>query len=324
MNKNTKLSLCIFSLMIFIFTCALTVSAAPIVLKFGGVETQKHKFYKVAEEFVKNVSDFTKGKLKIDLYFSGQLGDASELLEGIQVGTIDITVQASKIGRLDKTFEVFDLPYLFPNAKKAREVLDGPIGQEMAKRFTKKHIKLLAYWELGFRQITNNVKPIKEPADLNGVKLRTPNNKMRMASFKAFGASVTPISWKEVYMALKQGVVDGQESPLGSIWAKRFFEVQKYLSLSNHVFTPGYLLISEKSWKKIPKNLQGAVLKASAISKKRVRELADKEDSEYVDKLSSKGMKVNQVDVAAFQKIAKKIWAKEKKKFGDLPERIAK
>jgi len=287
------------------------------------VENQKHKFYPASAQFAKDVEKMTNGEVKVELFFSGQLGNAVELIEAIQVGTVDITVQASKIGRLEPKFEVFDLPFLLPNEASARKVLDGPIGQDMAKLFLKKGVRLLAYWELGFRKIINSKRPIVKPEDLKGLKLRTPNNRLRIKIFESFGASVSVTSLSELYLALKQGVLDGCEQPLGTIMSNKFYEVQKYLSLSNHVFTPGYLLIREASWKKIPQKHQKAIIEAAKKSQITARKLSDDESNNYVAKFKEKGMKVNDIDKKSFLEAVKPIWETEGKKFGDLPERIA-
>lgn len=296
--------------------------AGQIVLKFAAEENTTHKFYPTAVQFAKDVEELTKGAIKVELYFAQQLGNAVELMEGIQMGTIDITAQASKIGKLEPAYEVFDLPFLLPNSATARKVLDGAIGKELAQGFGKKGTRLLAYWELGFRVITNNLRPIGLPSDLKGMKIRTPDNKLRIKTFETFGASVSVTSLGELYLALKQGVLDGTEQPLGTIWSNRFYEVQKYLSVSNHVFTPGYLLIREASWKKLSPELQAQVMKAAVKSQEMIRRLSDEEESGYVGKLQGAGMKVNQIDAKRFQEVGKTLWEKEGKRFGDLPARI--
>ena len=296
--------------------------AGQIVLKLGAEENTTHKYYPTAVQFAKDVEAFTKGSVKIDLYFAAQLGSAEELSEGLQMGTIDLTVQASKIGKLERAYEVFDLPFLIPNAAIGRKVLDGPIGQELAQGFAKKGARLLAYWELGFRHITNNRQPVVVPADLKGMKIRVPDNKLRMTTFETFGASVAVTSLGELYLALKQGVLDGTEQPLGTIWSNRFYEVQKYLSVSNHVFTPGYLLVREESWTKLSTDLQTEILKAAAKSRDMVRKLSDDENNNFVSKLRDAGMKVNEIDSKSFQTVSKTIWEKEGKRFGEMPKRI--
>ena len=309
--------------LVLVQTVFSTTFAGPIILKYGAVENPKHKFYPASAQFAKDVEAMTNGEVKVELYFSAQLGNAEELIEAIQVGTVDITVQASKIGRLEPMFEVFDLPYLFADETSARKILDGPIGKEMAELFMKKGVRLLAYWELGFRQIVNSKRPIVVPADLKGLKLRTPNNRLRIKIFESFGSSVSVTSLSELYLALKQGVLDGCEQPLGTVVSNKFYEVAQYLSLSNHVFTPGYLLIREGSWKKIPQKHQNAILKAAEKSQVTARKLSDDESQNYVAKLKEKGMKVNDIDKESFLKAVEPIWEKEGKKFGDLPKRIS-
>jgi len=320
-SKGRCLGIALLALLVPLLVSGVAL-AGQIVLKLGAEENTTHKYYPTAVQFAKDVEAFTKGAVKIDLYFSAQLGSAEELAEGLQMGTIDLTVQASKIGKLERMYEVFDLPFLIPNAAVGRKILDGPIGQELAQGFAKKGARLLAYWELGLRHITNNRRPVVVPQDLKGMKIRVPDNKLRMTTFETFGASVAVTSLGELYLALKQGVLDGTEQPLGTVWSNRFYEVQKFLSVSNHVFTPGYLLVREESWQKLPKELQAEILKAAANSRDVVRKLSDDEENTYVGKLRDAGMQVNEIDLKAFQAVAKGIWEKEGKRFGELPKRM--
>lgn len=322
MHLGTRWTVIGLVALLFVLSASKMALAGQIVLKLGAEENTTHKYYPTALQFAKDVEEFTKGAVKVDLYFAAQLGSAEELMEGLQMGTIDLTVQASKIGKLERMYEVFDLPFLIPSAAIGRKILDGPIGQELAQGFAKKGARLLAYWELGFRHISNNKRPVVVPADLKGMKIRVPDNKLRMTTFETFGASVAVTSLGELYLALKQGVLDGTEQPLGTIWSNRFYEVQKYLSVSSHVFTPGYLLVREESWKKLPKEVQDEVLKAAIKSRDLVRKLSDDEENNYVGKLRDAGMKVNEIDSKAFQSVGKTIWEKEGKRFGDLPKRI--
>jgi tripartite ATP-independent transporter DctP family solute receptor len=294
---------------------------APIVLKFGAVENTEHKFYPTAVQFAKDVESLTNGAVKIELFWSGELGNAIELMEAIQLGVIDITVQASSIGQLERNFELFDLPFLFADAVSARKVLDGPVGEEMGQLFSKKGIKLLGYWELGFRYITSK-KPIRVPSDMVGMKIRVPDNKLRIETFEVLGASPSVTSLSELYIALSQGVMDATEQPFGTIIGYKFYEVQKYLALSRHVFTPGYLLINEKSLKKIPEKYQTAIFQASKKATQLVRELSDKEEAESIDLLKKHGMQITQIDTPAFQAAVKPVWDKWGEKFSVYLQKI--
>lgn len=292
-----------------------------IVLKFGAEESLEHKFYPAAQKFAEDVEKLTNGAVKIDLYYAGQLGNASELMEAIQLGAIDITCQASSISKLADKYEVFDLPFLFSEAESARKVLDGQIGKDMAKQFHEKGVMLLDYWELGFRYVTCN-KKIEKPADFKGVKVRVPNNKMRIASFETVGASAAVTGLSELYLSLQQKVVDATELPLGTIDGYKYQEVQDYLILTKHVFTPGYLLISEEAWNKIPEKYHAAILEAAANSKKLVRELSDQEEASIIGKLESEGMEVVNIDSAAFQKAMNPVWDKYSSNFSEYLTRI--
>jgi len=297
------------------------VDKGPIVLKFGAVENTEHKFYPTAVQFAKDVESLTNGAVKIELFWSGELGNAIELMDAIQLGVIDITVQASSIGHLESSFELFDLPFLFADAASARKVLDGPVGEEMGLLFSKKEIRLLGYWELGFRYITSK-KPVRVPSDMVGMKIRVPDNKLRIEIFETLGACPSVTSLSELYIALSQGVMDATEQPFGTIIGYKFYEVQDYLALSRHVFTPGYLLINEKSLKKIPEAHQTAIFQASQKATQLVRELSDKEETDSIELLKKHGMKITEIDTPAFQAAVKPVWDKWGDKYSIYLQKI--
>ena len=293
----------------------------PIVLKFAAEESLEHKFYPAAQEFAKQVEELTNGAVKIELYFAGQLGNASELMEAIQMDAIDITCQASSVSKLVAEYEVFDLPFLFSDAESARKVLDSDVGRDLAELFHQKNLMLLDYWELGFRYVTCN-KPIYTPDDFKGVKIRVPNNKMRIAAFETIGASASTTSLSDLYLALSQKQMDASELPLGTIKSYKYDEVQEYLVLTKHVFTPGYLIISEKAWNSIPEEYHDAVLQAAAASKALVRELSDQEEANIIGELETAGMKLCEVDSTAFQEAMNPVWDEFKDSFGEYLPRI--
>jgi len=179
------------------------------------------------------------------------------MVEGLQLGTIDLVVTSTgPLGGFVSKMFVVDLPFLFRDREHAYKVLDGPIGRELMDAFSAKGIKGLAFWENGFRQITNNVRPIEKPEDLKGIKLRTMENKVHLAAFRAFGASPTPMAWSEVYTALQQKTIDGQENPVAIIYHQKLVEVQKYLALTRHFYSPTPLLMSLKAFNALPQDTQ--------------------------------------------------------------------
>ena len=322
MKKALTMILALAMILSLTICCAGSAFAQdPIVLKFAAEESLEHKFYPAAQEFAKQVEELTNGAVKIELYYAGQLGNASELMEAIQMDAIDITCQASSVSKLVAEYEVFDLPFLFSDAESARKVLDGDVGKDLAELFHQKKLMLLDYWELGFRYVTCN-KPIYTPEDFKGVKIRVPNNKMRIATFETIGASASTTSLSDLYLALSQKQMDASELPLGTIQSYKYNEVQDYLVLTKHVFTPGYLIISEKAWDKIPEEYHDAVLQAAAASKAVVRELSDKEEANIIGELENAGMTRCEVDSAAFQEAMSPVWDQFKDSFGEYLPRI--
>ncbi len=175
----------------------------------------------------------------IKVHHSRQLGDERQVVEGLQLGTIHLTVVSTgPLGGFVPEMNVVDLPFLFRDTEHAYKVLDGEIGQSLLKKFDAVGIKGLAYWENGFRQITTTKKPVQQPGDMKGLKIRVMENKIHQAAFRQVGADATPMAWGEVFTSLQQGLLDAQENPTPIVWAFKLYEVQKYLSLTNHVYSP--------------------------------------------------------------------------------------
>ena len=213
-----------------------------VVLKLGHAVAPEHPYHLGAVRYSELVAQRTKNKVKIDVYPSTQLGNERDMVEGLQLGTIDLVVTSTgPLGGFVPRIFVVDLPFLFRDREHAYKVLDGSIGRELLDAFSAKGIRGLAFWENGFRQMTNSVRPIEKPEDLKGIKIRTMENKVHLSAFRAFGASPTPMAWSEVYTALQQKTIDAQENPIAIIYFQKIYEVQKYLGLD------GPLLFSRSS-----------------------------------------------------------------------------
>ena len=287
--------------------------------------------YLSAKRFADAVAKESGGKIAIKLFHSSALGDQPSSLEAMKVGTLDIATIETPITKVDPVLGATALPYMFQGRAHVAKALGGPAGAWIEKRLAAKGYQVLAFLEGGFRQITNNVRPIYKPSDLKGIKMRTPGSKLRIAIFNHYGANASPLPFAELYTALQTGTFDGQENPV--IWAKttKFYEVQKYLSITNHIYTVTYLLMSGKSFAKLPKPLQAVALKAGKEAAAYSVELGTKADTEVVDFLKSKGMKVNHADIPAFVAASKPIWADWVKENGadaktliDLVQKAAK
>lgn len=306
---------------------SLGAAKAEYTLKFAHESPPSNARHKAALYFAEQVEKNTDGRVKVVVYHSGQLGGERQLIEALTVGGIDFVVAgAGMYAAYAPALELIEMPYLFPNYERAHAVIDGPIGQKLTAPLLQHNIRVLAFWENGFRHITNNVRPINTPDDLKGLKIRTNKSKMRMETFKAFGSTPVPIDFPELYISLSQGVVDGQENPLSNIYPSKFYEVQKYLSLTGHVYGALPMAVSEKTWAKLPEDIKAAVQKSAIEAGAYHRALIKEEDETLVGALREKGMKVNTPpDITPFQKIARQVWAEYEKEMGkELVQEILK
>jgi len=240
---------------------------------------------------------------KGDFYHSGALGDENVHLQQIRTGQIDVTPLGSDAVQLDPAWAVFELPFLFADRADVARLLDGEIGEKLRRSMREKvGLEVLAYGEMGFRQITNNVRPITTPQDLAGIKIRVPGSQARMLMFKSFGANPVTLNYGEIYLALQSGTIDGQENPLNDIVTNSMHEVQSYLSLSNHVYTPVTLVMNGARFDGLSDAHKAAIKEAAVAAAAEMRELGFKKDQELVEKLKGEGkVAINEVDRAAFQ-----------------------
>jgi TRAP-type transport system periplasmic protein len=289
----------------------------PVVLKLGHAVAPEHPYQLGAVKFSELVAERTNNKVKIEVYPSAQLGNERDMVEGLQLGTIDLVVTSTgPLGGFVPKMFVVDLPFLFRDREHAYKVLDGPIGKELLDAFSAKGIKGLAFWENGFRQITNNVRPIERPEDLKGIKIRTMENKIHLASFKAFGASPTPMAWSEVYTALQQKTIDAEENPIAIIYYQKLFEVQKYLALTDHFYSPTPLLMSLKTFESLPEDVRKIMLAAAAECATYERNYLRDSEVKQIAELKAKGMQVTIPDKKPFQDAAASVYKEFEAQFG--------
>ncbi len=325
MKRNRDI---LFFLILFVLVLAWVDSGMgqekTVALKLGHVVTTQHPFHIGAAKFAELVSQRTGNKVKIDIYTASQLGNERDMVEGLQLGTIDLVVTSTgPVGSFVPQTYVADLPFLFQSREHAYKVLDGPIGKEILSAFSSKGIKALAFWETGFRNITNSVRPIEKPADLKGVKIRTMENKIHIASFKAWGASPTPMAWGEVYTALQQKTIDGQETPIAAIHDFKLFEVQKYLALTGHFYSPCVLLMSEKAFKTLPINTQKIMEETGTECATYQRNVVRDLDSKQLAEVKAKGMQVTTPDKKPFQDAAASVYGEFERQIGkDMIQKI--
>jgi tripartite ATP-independent transporter DctP family solute receptor len=270
------------------------------------------------------VAQRTKNKVKIDVYPSTQLGNERDMVEGLQLGTIDFVVTSTgPLGGFVPRIFVVDLPFLFRDREHAYKVLDGSIGRELLDAFSAKGIRGLAFWENGFRQMTNSVRPIEKPEDLKGIKIRTMENKVHLSAFRAFGASPTPMAWSEVYTALQQKTIDAQENPIAIIYFQKIYEVQKYLALTGHFYSPAPLLMSLKAFNNLPENIQKIMLDTAMDCATYERNLLRDNEAKQLAEIKAKGMLVTLPNKKPFQAAAATVYKEFESQFGkEIIDRI--
>jgi tripartite ATP-independent transporter DctP family solute receptor len=282
--------------------------AQTITLRLGHVGFPGSLFAITADEYAKRVNGALKGKVDIKVFHSSQLGSDEQMMRGIKVGAPELVAPSTVMSTVDAKFGVFEMPYIIVSRSHMKKVAENKqVQNQLFGGLPTKGVRVLGVWENGFRHITNNVRPIVKPEDLQGIKLRVPGGVWRVKMFKAYGANPSPMPLAEVYSALQSGVMDGQENPFPQIASAKFHEVQKFLSLSGHVYTPAYLVISEESWKKLPGDVQVTLSKIASEMGDFARSEGERLDKELMQKVAPP-MKANEVDKDAFIKASRAIY----------------
>ena len=270
------------------------------------------------DTFAKEVEKRTQGRYKVQTFYNGALGGERESIEAVQLGTQELAFSSSgPVPNFVPETKILDVPFLFRDKAHARAVLDGPIGDELLKKFEPKGFKALAWAENGFRHMTNSKRSVNSPDDLKGLKMRTMENPVHIAAYKAFGIITTPMAFPEVFTALQQGTVDGQENPLPVIMSAKFSQVQKHLSLTGHVYSPCIFVMNKGSFDKLSAADKTAFLDAAKVAAKANRDRVDQDDANGVKELRAQGMTViEDLDKAKFVAQLAPVNAEFEKQFG--------
>ena len=235
----------------------LPASAAELTLKFGHVGAPGSLFEISVNEFAKRANAKLGDKAEVVTFGASQLGKDKELLKKLKLGTVNFALPSSVMASVTDEFGLFDMPYLVQDRAHMAKIEKNILWPKLAPTVEAKGYKIIAVWENGFRHITNNVRPIDVPADLKDIKLRTPKSVWRVKMFKTYGANPSPLSFSELFVALQTGTFDGQENPFAQIASAKLNEVQKYLSLTGHVYTPAYVTVSKSHWEALPADVRG-------------------------------------------------------------------
>jgi tripartite ATP-independent transporter DctP family solute receptor len=295
----------------------LASASAQTMMKIS-ISTAKNSHQGVGiDVFAQEVEKRTGGRYKVQTFYDGSLGGERESIEAVQLGTLDLTLTSSgPIPNFVPEAKILDVPFLFRDKPHARAVLDGPIGQQMLTKFDAKGFTALAWAENGFRHMTNNKRAVNTPDDLKGLKMRTMENPVHIAAYKGLGIITTPMAFPEVFTALQQGTVDGQENPLSVIMASKFDQVQKHLSLTGHVYSPCIFLMNKGLFDKLSAADKTAFVEAAKEGAKANRARVDSDDAKGVAELRSKGMSVIEVDKSKFVAALTPVNAEFEKQFG--------
>ena len=306
------------SLLTLALLAATCGAQAQTILKIGYATTATSHYGVGSTTFCDDIEKGTQGRYKCQQFPSSALGGEREMIEAVQLGTLDIVnTSTGPVGNFVPEVKIVDIPFLFRDYDHARKVLDCPIGQDLLTKFPSKGLVALSWTENGFRHMTNNKRAIVKPEDASGLKMRTMENKVHMEGYRAFGIQPTPMAFPEVFGALQQGTVDGQENPIPVILASKFSQVQKHLSLTGHVYSPALLITSPRVMNKLSdadkKVFYEAAKHASAAQRKKVND----DEASGIAQLEKEGMSVvKRVDGPAFRNALREAYASYSKEFG--------
>ena len=314
------LALCLTLVMIMALATSATASAAGsdvITLRASHSCADTHPYHLGLQRFAELVDEKTDGKVKIDIFPSAQLGDERANIEDLQMGTLDIAVSSTgPLGNFVEDFLILDLPFLFSGYDHAHRVLDGEIGQALIAKLDDIGVVGGAFWENGFREMTNSRHPIKSAADCAGLKLRCMENQVHMDAFAALGMDPTPMAWSEVFTALQQGVIDGQENPIAVIYSQKVYEAQDYLAITNHVYSPSLILFSKPVFDKLDADIQTALMEAAQEAAAYERSCCEDDESAQIAEMEELGLQVTYPDVSEFQAAMGPVYEKYAAQFG--------
>ena len=289
--------------------CLVTFSASALEIKLGHVGEPGSLFNDSAEHFVKLANSKLGSKAKVVNFGSSQLGSDKEMMQKVKLGTLEMAVPSTFMSTVHDEFGVFEMPYIIKDRNHMSKVEKEVVNPILSKNLEEKTgYKVLAVWENGFRQITNSKKPINVPEDLKGIKLRVPEGKWRVKMFQAYGANPTPMAFGDVFVALKTGTIDGQENPYTQITSAKFHEVQKFLSVTNHVYTPAFVVVHKETWNKLPEDVRKILEQAAKDTQPFVYTRAAEMEVSLLKVVTDFGVKLNTSNREAFVKASDPIY----------------
>jgi tripartite ATP-independent transporter DctP family solute receptor len=293
-------------------------------IKFSFLNEKDHPQGLGAQKFADLVSAKSGGKIKIRLFPGGTLGGDLQTVSALQGGTVEMTVlNAGLLSGQVKDFSALDLPFLFNNAKEADAVVDGPFGKKLFDKLQAKGLVGLGYWDLGFRNLTNNKHPVQKAEDIQGLKIRVVQSPVYIDLFNTLGANAVPMPFPEVYTALEQKAIDGQENPLTTILSSKFNEVQKYLTITRHIYNPQALIFSKKIWDQLSPAERKLITEAAQEAQAYQRQISREREAQALEQLKKGGMQVSELPAAELTKIRDKVKPVVAKFSGEFKDTMA-
>jgi tripartite ATP-independent transporter DctP family solute receptor len=275
-------------------------------------------YHKGLEKFKELVAEKSNGQIDVQLFHSAQLGSERDAVEGVSMGTLEATLSSTgPLANFSKKFMLFDLPFIIQDRATAFEALDGKLGVDMLGSLEEKGIKGFGFWENGFRMLTNSKQPVNSPEDVKGLKIRLMENPVHMETFKVLGAQPVPMPFGDLFTALQQKTVDGQENPLVIIDTSKFYEVQNNLAITGHFYSPAVFMMNKEFFNGLSPELQNAIIESENEARAWQREYCVNLENELVETLKSKGMEITYPDKKAFQEATKPVYDKFKDEIGE-------
>ena len=288
--------------------CGVGEDGGIIELKLGRVGSPGSLYDVTATEFARRINERLAGRATLTVFGASQLGGDETMIQRLRLGTLDLSLPSTFMSSVVDAFGLFEMPYLVQDREHMKKIEAAVVWPDLAPRAESDGYKILAVWENGFRHITNNERPIEGPGDLRGIKLRTPRGIWRVKLFQAFDANPTPMPFSEVFIALQTGVIDGQENPLTQISSAKLHEVQDYLSLTSHVYSPAFVTTFAEAWSRHPADVRTEVEVIAREMQAFVYETAARMDEELLAALATTRIKINRVDPERFRQVSQSIY----------------
>ncbi|MEA4880025.1 MAG: TRAP transporter substrate-binding protein [Synergistaceae bacterium] len=310
--------LSLFVLCLLLLAAGSAFAADKIVVRVAHTIAPDSHYNKGLEHLGQLLSEASNGQMELQIFHSAQLGSERDAIEGVSMGTLEMTlISSAPLANFTNAFLVFDLPFIIQDRQKAYEYMDGPEGKKILDSVLSKGMVALGIWENGFRMLTNSKRAVAVPEDLNGLKIRLMENPIHVGTFKTLGAYPVPMPFGELFTALQQGTVDGQENPLIIISTSKFAEVQKYLSLTGHFYAPAILLINKDFWeKKLTDEQRKIFTEAELKARKWEREYSMENEKKLVESLKAQGMEITEPDKAKFFEAVQPVYKEFEEKVG--------